>query len=172
MFQFVIKGKAHGREGSDGDRSLDSYRGPGLERGLEILGRIKREFGVPILTDVHMGGQVGTAAEVCDIFQIPAFLSPETDLLLEVGRFGAVVNINKSRLLSAWDIRHAIKQIRSTGNNRILVTERSAGFGYNNLVVDRRGLAVRKECGFPVILRLALPTSGQASVFEICDFSA
>lgn len=99
-------------------------------------------------------------AEVCDIFQIPAFLSPETDLLLEVGRFGAVVNINKSRLLSAWDIRHAIKQIRSTGNNRILVTERSAGFGYNNLVVDMRGLAVRKECGFPVILRLALPTPG------------
>jgi len=131
--------------------SLDSYRGPGLARGLEILARIKRELGVPILTDVHEAGQVGPAAEVCDILQIPAFLSRQTDLLLEVGRSGAVVNIKKGQFLSPWDIRHAIGKVRSTGNARILVTERGASFGYNNLVVDMRGLAVMKEFGVPVI---------------------
>jgi 2-dehydro-3-deoxyphosphooctonate aldolase (KDO 8-P synthase) len=132
--------------------SLDSYRGPGLTRGLEILARIKRDLGVPILTDVHEAGQVGPAAAVCDILQIPAFLSRQTDLLLEVGRSGAVVNIKKGQFLSPWDIRHAIKKVRSTGNARILVTERGASFGYNNLVVDMRGLAVMKEFGVPVIL--------------------
>jgi 2-dehydro-3-deoxyphosphooctonate aldolase (KDO 8-P synthase) len=132
--------------------SLDSYRGPGLARGLEILARIKRELDVPILTDVHEPGQVGPAAEVCDILQIPAFLSRQTDLLLEAGRSGAVVNIKKGQFLSPWDIRHVIGKVRSTGNNRILVTERGASFGYNNLVVDMRGLAVMKEFGVPVIL--------------------
>jgi len=132
--------------------ALDSYRGPGLARGLEILARIKRELGVPILTDVHEAGQVGPAAEVCDILQIPAFLSRQTDLLLEVGRSGAVVNIKKGQFLSPWDIRHAVEKVRSTGNARILVTERGASFGYNNLVVDMRGLAVMKEFGVPVIL--------------------
>ncbi len=132
--------------------SLDSYRGPGLARGLEILARIKRELGVPILTDIHEAGQVGPAAEVCDILQIPAFLSRQTDLLLEVGRSGAVVNIKKGQFLSPWDIRHAVGKVQSTGNARILVTERGASFGYNNLVVDMRGLAVMKEFGVPVIL--------------------
>ena len=132
--------------------SLDSYRGPGLERGLEILARIKREVGVPILTDVHRVDEVRPAAEVCDILQIPAFLSRQTDLLLEVGRSGAVVNIKKGQFLSPWDIRHAIEKVRSTGNDRILVTERGASFGYNNLVVDMRGLAVMKDFGVPVIL--------------------
>ena len=132
--------------------SLGSYRGPGVKRGLEILARIKRELGVPILTDVHDAGQVQAAAEVCDILQIPAFLSRQTDLLVEVGRSGAVVNIKKGQFLSPWDIRHVIEKVRSTGNNRILVTERGASFGYNNLVVDMRGLAVMKEFGVPVIL--------------------
>jgi 2-dehydro-3-deoxyphosphooctonate aldolase (KDO 8-P synthase) len=132
--------------------SLDSYRGPGLERGLAILARVKREFGVPILTDVHEAGQVGPAAEVCDILQIPAFLSRQTDLLLEAGRSGAVVNIKKGQFLSPWDMRHVIAKVRSTGNDRILVTERGASFGYNNLVVDMRGLAVMQEFGVPVIL--------------------
>jgi 2-dehydro-3-deoxyphosphooctonate aldolase (KDO 8-P synthase) len=132
--------------------SLGSYRGPGVTRGLEILARIKREFGVPILTDVHEVGQVQAAAEVCDILQIPAFLSRQTDLLLEVGRSGAVVNIKKGQFLSPWDMRHAIEKVRSTKNDRILVTERGASFGYNNLVVDMRGLAVMKEFGAPVIL--------------------
>jgi 2-dehydro-3-deoxyphosphooctonate aldolase (KDO 8-P synthase) len=132
--------------------SLASYRGPGIARGLEVLARIKREVGVPILTDVHSVEEVPRAAEICDILQIPAFLSRQTDLLLEVARSGVAVNIKKGQFLSPWDIRHAIEKARSTGNERILVTERGASFGYNNLVVDMRGLAVMKEFGAPVIL--------------------
>jgi len=132
--------------------SLDSYRGPGLVRGLEILARIKQELGVPILTDIHEVEQVEAAAEVCDILQIPAFLSRQTDLLLAAGRSGAAVNIKKGQFLSPWDMRHAIEKIRSTGNDRILVTERGTSFGYNNLVVDMRGLAVMQEFEVPVLL--------------------
>jgi 2-dehydro-3-deoxyphosphooctonate aldolase (KDO 8-P synthase) len=144
--------------------SLDSYRGPGMVRGLEILSRIKKKLGVPILTDVHEVAQVGPAAEVCDVIQIPAFLSRQTDLLIEAGRSGAVVNIKKGQFLSPWDVRHAIHKVASTGNHRILVTERGTSFGYNNLVVDVRGLAVLKEFGYPVILdvthALQLPGGG------------
>jgi 2-dehydro-3-deoxyphosphooctonate aldolase (KDO 8-P synthase) len=132
--------------------SLQSFRGPGLARGLEILARIKREFGIPILTDVHNLDEVEPAAGVCDILQIPAFLSRQTDLLVKAGRSGAVVNIKKGQFLSPWEMRHAIEKVRSTGNGRILVTERGSSFGYNNLVVDIRGLAVMKEFGAPVIL--------------------
>lgn len=132
--------------------SIDSYRGPGLMRGLEILARIKKEFRVPVLTDVHEVGQVGPAAEVCDIIQIPAFLSRQTDLLVEAGRSGAAVNIKKGQFLSPWDVRHAIAKVSSAGNHRILVTERGTTFGYNNLVVDMRGIAVMREWGYPVIL--------------------
>jgi 2-dehydro-3-deoxyphosphooctonate aldolase (KDO 8-P synthase) len=132
--------------------SIDSFRGPGLAGGLEVLKRVKREFAVPILTDVHDPGQVQAAAEVCDILQIPAFLSRQTDLLLEAGRSGAVVNIKKGQFLSPWDVRHAIEKVRSSGNNRIVVTERGASFGYNNLVVDMRGIAVMMEFGVPIIL--------------------
>jgi 2-dehydro-3-deoxyphosphooctonate aldolase (KDO 8-P synthase) len=132
--------------------SLGSYRGLGLQRGLEILGRIKKKLGIPILTDVHEAAHVGPAAEVCDVIQIPAFLSRQTDLLLEAGRSGAVVNIKKGQFLSPWDMRHAIQKVVSTGNHRILVTERGTSFGYNNLVVDVRGLKVMKEFGYPVIL--------------------
>ena len=132
--------------------SVDSYRGPGLQGGLEILARIKKKLAVPVLTDVHAPEQVDAAAEVCDILQIPAFLSRQTDLLLAAGRSGAVVNIKKGQFLSPWDMLHAIEKVRSTGNHRILVTERGASFGYNNLVVDMRGLAVMKEFGVPVIL--------------------
>jgi 2-dehydro-3-deoxyphosphooctonate aldolase (KDO 8-P synthase) len=132
--------------------SLNSYRGPGLRRGLEILAQIKNELGVPVLTDVHDVTQVGPAAEVCDVLQIPAFLSRQTDLLMEAGRSGAVVNIKKGQFLSPWEMRHAIEKVRSTGNGRILLTERGTSFGYNNLVVDVRSLAVMKEFGFPVIL--------------------
>jgi 2-dehydro-3-deoxyphosphooctonate aldolase (KDO 8-P synthase) len=132
--------------------SLSSYRGPGLNRGLEILTRIKKELGVPVLTDVHDVAQVGPAAEVCDVLQIPAFLSRQTDLLVAAGRSGAAVNIKKGQFLSPWDVRHAVEKVESTGNHRILVTERGTSFGYNNLVVDVRGLAVMKEFGYPVIL--------------------
>jgi 2-dehydro-3-deoxyphosphooctonate aldolase (KDO 8-P synthase) len=132
--------------------SLDSYRGPGLVFGLELLAAIKKKLGVPVLTDVHEVAQVGPAADVCDIIQIPAFLSRQTDLLVEAGRSGAVVNIKKGQFLSPWDMRHAIEKVVRTGNQRILITERGSSFGYNNLVVDIRGLAVMKEFGFPVIL--------------------
>jgi 2-dehydro-3-deoxyphosphooctonate aldolase (KDO 8-P synthase) len=134
--------------------SLGSYRGPGLERGLEILARVKQEFGVPVLTDVHETSQVRRAAEVCEVIQIPAFLSRQTDLLLEAGRAGAVVNIKKGQFLSPYDVRHAIEKVASTGNHRILVTERGASFGYNNLVVDFRGLAIMRKLGYPVVLDL------------------
>jgi 2-dehydro-3-deoxyphosphooctonate aldolase (KDO 8-P synthase) len=146
--------------------SLDSYRGPGLVRGLEILAAIKKQFGVPVLTDVHEVSQVGPAADVCDVIQIPAFLSRQTDLLVEAGRSGAVVNIKKGQFLSPWDIRHAVEKVARTGNQRILITERGSSFGYNNLVVDIRGLAVMKQFGYPVILdvthSLQLP-GGQGS---------
>jgi 2-dehydro-3-deoxyphosphooctonate aldolase (KDO 8-P synthase) len=132
--------------------SLHSYRGPGLERGLQVLARVKREIGVPVLTDVHEAAQVAPAAEVCDVIQIPAFLCRQTDLLLEAGRSRAVVNIKKGQFLSPWDVRHVIEKVESQGNNRILVTERGSTFGYNNLVVDIRGLAIMKDFGFPVIL--------------------
>jgi 2-dehydro-3-deoxyphosphooctonate aldolase (KDO 8-P synthase) len=132
--------------------SLGAYRGPGLKEGLRILARIRKALKVPVLTDIHSVEEVGPASEVCDVLQIPAFLSRQTDLLLAVGRSGAVVNIKKGQFLAPWDIRHAIEKARSTGNERILVTERGASFGYNNLVVDIRGLAVMKEFGAPVIL--------------------
>jgi len=145
--------------------SVGSYRGPGLEKGLPILARIKQETGLPILTDVHEVSQVEPAAEVCDVIQIPAFLSRQTDLLLAAGRSGAVVNIKKGQFLSPWDILHAIEKIAGTGNHKIIVTERGSTFGYNNLVVDMRGLAVMREFGYPVVLdvthSLQLP-GGQA----------
>ncbi len=132
--------------------SLDSYRGPGFESGLSILARIRKEVGVPVLTDVHDICQVGPAAAVCDIVQIPAFLSRQTDLLVEAGRSGAVVNIKKGQFLSPWEMRHAVEKVASCGCNNILVTERGSSFGYNNLVVDVRGLAVMREWGYPVVL--------------------
>ena len=132
--------------------SGSSYRGPGLARGLEILARIRKEVGVPVLTDVHDVSQVGPAAEVCDVLQIPAFLCRQTDLLREAGRSGAVINLKKGQFLSPWDLRHGVEKIAKTGNHRILITERGTTFGYNNLVVDMRGLAVMREWGYPVVL--------------------
>ena len=132
--------------------SLGSYRGPGLERGLEILARIKREVGVPVLTDVHDASQVGPAARVADVIQIPAFLSRQTDLLLEAGRSGAAVNLKKGQFLSPWEVRHAVEKISSTGNHKIIITERGNSFGYHNLVVDMRGIAAMREWGYPVVL--------------------
>jgi 2-dehydro-3-deoxyphosphooctonate aldolase (KDO 8-P synthase) len=132
--------------------SLKAFRGPGLLGGLEILARVKKKCGIPILTDVHEASQAGPAAEICDIIQIPAFLSRQTDLLVEAGRSGAAVNIKKGQFLSPWDIRHAVEKVESTGNHRILITERGTSFGYNNLVVDMRGFAVMRELGYPLIL--------------------
>ena len=130
--------------------SVHSYRGPGFAEGMRMLLQLKRR-GYRILTDVHEPWQVGPAAEVCDILQIPAFLCRQTDLLLEAGRSGRVVNIKKGQFVSPWDIRLAAEKVASTGNNNIILTERGTSFGYNNLVVDMRGLVVMRSFGWPVI---------------------
>ncbi|HVB29424.1 MAG TPA: 3-deoxy-8-phosphooctulonate synthase [Terriglobia bacterium] len=132
--------------------SAKSYRGPGLERGLQILARIRKEVGVPVLTDVHDAGQVAAVAEVCDVLQIPAFLCRQTDLLEAAGRSRAAVNIKKGQFMAPWEMRNAVEKIERAGNRRILITERGSTFGYNNLVVDMRGLAVMRDWGYPVVL--------------------
>jgi 2-dehydro-3-deoxyphosphooctonate aldolase (KDO 8-P synthase) len=130
--------------------SLSSYRGPGIEEGLRILAGIKAA-GYPILTDIHEPWQAGRAAEVADILQIPAFLCRQTDLLLEAGRTGRIVNLKKGQFLAPQDLRLAAEKVASTGNTRILLTERGTTFGYNNLVVDMRGLVILRALGFPVV---------------------
>lgn len=130
--------------------SIGSYRGPGLKEGLRILAGV-RKAGYPVLTDIHEPSQAGPAAEAVDILQIPAFLCRQTDLLVEAGRTGKPVNIKKGQFVSPRDIRQAADKVASTGNNDILLTERGTTFGYNNLVVDMRGLAIMREFGWPVI---------------------
>src|SRR6202451_1424185 len=131
--------------------SLNSFRGPGMSEGLRVLRKIKDDFHLMILSDVHDVAQVGPAAEVCDVLQIPAFLSRQTDLLLAAGRSGRVVNIKKGQFLSPWDIANAAAKVASTGNRKIILTERGASFGYNNLVVDMRSFPVMRKFGFPVV---------------------
>ncbi len=128
-----------------------SYRGPGIEEGLEILAEIKEVCKVPILTDVHSPAEARQAAKVVDVIQIPAFLCRQTDLLQAAGETGSVVNIKKGQFLAPWDIRNVIAKVENTGNERILVTERGVSFGYNTLVADMRGLAVMREFGYPVV---------------------
>src|SRR3954468_21500116 len=130
--------------------SVGSYRGPGLTEGLRILSLV-RKLGIPVLTDIHEPAQATLAAEAADILQIPAFLCRQTDLLVEAGRTGRVVNIKKGQFVSPQDIQHAAMKVASTGNNRILLTERGSSFGYNNLVVDMRGLAIMRDFGWPVV---------------------
>jgi 2-dehydro-3-deoxyphosphooctonate aldolase (KDO 8-P synthase) len=145
--------------------SLKSYRGPGLEAGLKILARVKRETGLAVLTDVHEPAQCAPAAEVVDILQIPAFLSRQTDLVIAAARTGRVVNIKKGQFLSPWDMRPAIAKVESTGNRKILLTERGASFGYNNLVSDMRSLVIMRGLGYPVIFdathSVQLPGAGE-----------
>lgn len=131
--------------------SIDSYRGPGLEEGLKILEKVKREFDLPVLSDVHTTEEAEYAADVLDIMQIPAFLSRQTDLVTAVGATGAVVNVKKGQFLAPWDIDQVVEKIESTNNQRILLTERGASFGYNNLVVDMRSLPRMRETGYPVV---------------------
>ena len=131
--------------------SLSSYRGPGLDEGLRILAKIKKRTGLPILTDVHEISHVGPAAKVCDVLQVPAFLSRQTDLLISVGRSGRVVNIKKGQFLSPWDIRLAAEKVSSTGNEKIIFTERGTSFGYQNLVVDMRSFPIMRKLGYPVV---------------------
>jgi 2-dehydro-3-deoxyphosphooctonate aldolase (KDO 8-P synthase) len=131
--------------------SLRSYRGPGMERGLEILAGVRARYGVPILTDVHELAQVERVAEVVDVLQIPAFLCRQTDLVLGACRTGKIVNIKKGQFMAPWDMKGVLDKAASTGNRRIMVTERGFSFGYNNLIVDMRSFPTLRSFGFPVI---------------------
>jgi 2-dehydro-3-deoxyphosphooctonate aldolase (KDO 8-P synthase) len=131
--------------------SLASFRGPGLERGLEILAAVRERHRVPVLTDVHEVAQVERAAAVVDVLQIPAFLCRQTDLVLAAAATGKVINIKKGQFMAPWDMKAILEKAASTGNRRILVTERGTSFGYNNLVVDMRSFPVLRSFGFPVV---------------------
>ncbi len=131
--------------------SLSSFRGPGLAGGLEILRKIKARFRVPVLTDIHEPDQARAAAEVCDVLQVPAFLSRQTDLLTAAGKTGCVVNLKKGQFLSPWEMANAVAKVKSTGNNKVIITERGVSFGYNNLVVDMRSFPILAKTGCPVI---------------------
>jgi 2-dehydro-3-deoxyphosphooctonate aldolase (KDO 8-P synthase) len=130
--------------------SVSSYRGPGLREGLRILAGLRRE-GFRVLTDIHESGQAELAAEAADILQIPAFLCRQTDLLIAAGRTGRIVNIKKGQFVAPQDMRHAADKVASTGNDRIVLTERGSSFGYHNLVVDMRSLVIMRELGYPVV---------------------
>jgi len=131
--------------------SISTKRGLGMEKGLEILARIRDEFGVPVLTDVHEPGHCAIAAQVCDVLQIPAFLCRQTDLLLAAGETGRAVNIKKGQFLAPWDMANVAEKVASTGNRNIMLCERGTSFGYNTLVTDFRGLPKMAETGWPVV---------------------
>jgi len=131
--------------------SLDSFRGPGMDKGLEIIQKVKEATGLPVLSDVHRIGEARKAAEVLDVIQIPAFLCRQTDLILAVARLGLPVNIKKGQFISPREIGPTIDKVKSTGNLNIIITERGTFFGYNNLVVDMRSIAIMKGFGFPVV---------------------
>ncbi len=131
--------------------SIESYRGPGLEKGLKILEKVKKEFDLPVISDIHLPEQAAAASEVLDIMQIPAFLSRQTDMLTAAGKTGSIINVKKGQFLAPWDIDQVVAKIESTGNERILLTERGVSFGYNNLVVDMRSLPRMRKTGYPVV---------------------
>src|SRR5690606_29386467 len=128
--------------------SINSFRGPGLEKGLQILADIKSKFGVPILTDVHEPEQAAPAAEVADIIQLPAFLSRQTDLVTAMARTGAHINIKKAQFLAPREMRHILRKFEEAGNDSLMLCERGTSFGYNNLVVDMLGFSVMKQFGY------------------------
>lgn len=131
--------------------SLKSYRGPGIEEGLKILAKVKRELDVPILCDVHCRSEISKAKEVLDIIQIPAFLCRQTDFITEAAATKKVVNIKKGQFLSPWDVKNIIEKVEKSGNKNIIITERGVMFGYNNLVSDFRSLEIMKGFGYPVV---------------------
>jgi len=131
--------------------SLDAFRGPGIDKGLEIMARVREDIGVPIISDIHEIDQVKPAAEVLDILQIPAFLSRQTDLLVAAGESGKPISLKKGQFLSPWDMKHAVSKVKRSGNRNLLLTERGAMLGYNNLVVDMRSFPVMRSMGCPVI---------------------
>ncbi|MFT5987025.1 MAG: 2-dehydro-3-deoxyphosphooctonate aldolase (KDO 8-P synthase) [Pseudomonadales bacterium] len=131
--------------------SVSSFRGPGLDKGLQILADIKARFGVPIISDVHVAAQAAPAAEVCDIIQLPAFLSRQTDLVVAMAKTGAVINVKKAQFLAPQEMRHIIAKFDEAGNDRIILCERGSSFGYNNLVVDMLGFGIMKSMNVPVM---------------------
>jgi len=131
--------------------SLGSRRGPGLEAGLEILAAVRRRAGVPVLTDIHEPSQAAPAAAVVDVLQIPAFLARQTDLLIAAARTGKPVNVKKAQFMAPWDMKSVVEKLTGAGNRQLLLTERGASFGYNNLVVDFRSLPIMRELGHPVV---------------------
>lgn len=131
--------------------SIKAFRGPGLKEGLRILAKIKSDLHLPILTDIHDASQAAPAAEVADILQIPAFLARQTDLLLAAAGTGRIINIKKAQFLSPWDMGNVMEKAASSGNHNIILTERGASFGYNNLVVDMRTFPVLQKFGYPVV---------------------
>ena len=148
--------------------SIDSFRGPGIKKGLGVLAKLKQRLNIPVLSDVHCKEQIPEAARVLDVIQIPAFLCRQTDILLSAARTGKVINIKKGQFLAPWDIQAIIKKLESVGNKNILITERGVSFGYNNLVSDLRALAIISDFGYPVIYDVThsvqLPSSlGKAS---------
>ena len=154
--------------------SLSSYRGVGIEEGLAILGRVRDEVGVPVLTDIHEPWQAAQASEVADILQIPAFLSRQTDLIVAAARTGQVVNLKKGQFLAPLDMRHAIDKVRASGSDRVFVTERGFSFGYNNLVVDMRAFPQMRGLGTPVVFdvthSLQLPGGGDGVTAGLAEF--
>lgn len=156
--------------------SIESFRGDGMDAGLDVLRRIKEEFGVPVITDIHEPWQAEPAAEVADILQIPAFLCRQTDLLVSAAKTGRAVNIKKGQFLAPWDAKNIVEKLQAAGCEKILLTERGASFGYNNLVVDLRSFPIMRSFGVPVVFdvthSLQLPgglgkaTDGQAQYIE------
>ncbi len=132
--------------------SYASFRGPGIEEGLRILAQIKKDLGVPVVTDIHEPWQAEKAAEVADILQIPAFLCRQTDLVYAAACTGRTVNVKKGQFLAPWDMKNVIRKVEEAGNRNLMLTERGASFGYNTLVTDMRGLAVMRELGYPVVM--------------------
>lgn len=131
--------------------SVNSYRGPGIDEGLRILKKVKNEFNLPLLSDIHSADEVKKAAEVLDVIQIPAFLCRQTDIIVAAARIGKPVNIKKGQFLSPYDVKNIIDKVRSANNENIMITERGASFGYNNLVVDMRSIPIMQSFGYPVV---------------------
>lgn len=131
--------------------SLRSFRGPGLDRGLKILKAIREDYGVPVLSDVHRFEEIERASEILDVAQIPAFLCRQTDFVVELARHAKVVNIKKGQFLAPWDVANVVQKVESAGNRNILITERGASFGYNNLVSDMRSIPILRKMGYPVV---------------------
>ena len=131
--------------------SINAYRGPGLKEGLAILRKVKESLGVPVISDIHSIEQIAPAAEVLDILQIPAFLCRQTDLLVAAAKSGRIINVKKGQFLAPWDMKNVAGKLSASGNENIILTERGASFGYNNLVVDMRSFPVMRATGYPVV---------------------